>query len=272
MAPRSFRQVAVALGPLGLAAHVVQAGHQLADPVQPGLLLLPSRVQLAQLLLLVGQVGAQPLEPLPGALVGLLLERELLHLQPVDLALQYVDLHRPRVDLHPQPGRRLVDQVDRLVRQEPGGDVPVGQGRGRNQRGVGDVDLVVRLVAVLEPAQDRDGVLDGRLADQDRLEAALQRGVLLDVLAELVQRGGADHPQLAAGQHRLEHVRRVHRALAGRAGPDHRVHLVDERDDLPVAALDLVQHRAQPLLELAAVLGTRHHRAEVQRDQRLAAQ
>ena len=34
----------------------------------------------------------------------------------------------------------------------------------------------------------------------------------------------------------------VHRALAGRAGADDRVHLVDERDDLPVAALDLVEH------------------------------
>ena len=55
------------------------------------------------------------------------------------------------------------------------------------------------------------------LADEDLLEAALQRGVLLDLLAVLVQRGGADHPQLAAGQHRLEHVAGVHRALAAGA-------------------------------------------------------
>jgi hypothetical protein len=33
---------------------------------------------------------------------------------------ELVDLDRPRVDLHPQPGRGLVDQVDRLVGQEPG--------------------------------------------------------------------------------------------------------------------------------------------------------
>ena len=38
------------------------------------------------------------------------------------------------------------------------------------------------------------------LADVDRLEAALERGVLLDVLAVLVERGGADAAQLAAGE------------------------------------------------------------------------
>ena len=107
---------------------------------------------------------------------------------------------------------------------------------------------------------------------QHLLEAALQRRVLLDVLAVLVQRGRADHAQLAAGQHRLEHVAGVHRALAGRAGADDGVQLVDERDDLAVARLDLVEHGLEPLLELAAVLRAGHHRAEVERDQPLVAQ
>ncbi|EUA32584.1 ATP-dependent Clp protease ATP-binding subunit ClpC domain protein [Mycobacterium xenopi 3993] len=43
-------------------------------------------------------------------------------------------------------------------------------------------------------------MLDRRLADLHGLEAALQRGVLLDVLAVLVERGGADGLQLARGQ------------------------------------------------------------------------
>ena len=66
---------------------------------------------------------------------------------------------------------------------------------------------------------------------QHRLEAALERRVLLDVLAVLVERGGADAAQLAARERRLEHVGGVHRAL-GRAGADERVQLVDEEDDL----------------------------------------
>ena len=95
----------------------------------------------------------------------------------------------------------LVDQVDGLVGQEAAGEVAVGQhGRG-DQRGVLDAHAVVDLVALLEAAEDGDGVLDRRLADEHLLEAALEGGVLLDVLAVLVEGGGADHAQLAAGQH-----------------------------------------------------------------------
>ena len=110
-----------------------------------------------------------------------------------------------------------------------------------------------------------------RLADQHRLEPALQRRVLLDVLAVFVQCGRADHAQLAAGQHRLEHVAGVHRALA-LAGADDGVQLVEERDDLAVAALDLLEHALEPLLELAPVLRAGDHRAQVEADQPLAAQ
>ena len=90
---------------------------------------------------------------------------------------------------------------------------------------------MVDLVALLQAAQDRDRVLDGRLADEDRLEAPLQRGVLLDVLAVLVERGRADRAQLAAGEHRLEQVGGVHGAL-GVAGADERVQFVEEQHDL----------------------------------------
>ena len=97
-------------------------------------------------------------------------------------------------------------------------------------------DAVVRLVALLQAAQDRDRVLDRRLADEDRLEAPLERGVLLDVLAVLVERRRADRAQLAAREHRLEHVAGVDGALGG-AGADDRVQLVDEEDDLALGVL-----------------------------------
>ena len=70
---------------------------------------------------------------------------------------------------------------------------------------------------------------------QHRLEAALERGVLLDVLAVLVERGRADAAQLAARERRLEHVRGVDRAFGG-AGADDGVQLVDEEDHLALRA------------------------------------
>ena len=103
------------------------------------------------------------------------------------------------------------------------------------------------------------------LADHHRLEAALERGVLLDVLAVLVERGGADGAQLAAREHRLQEVRGVHRAL-GRAGADDGVQLVHEEDHLALGLGDLLQHRLEAVLELAAVLRAGDQRADVERD------
>ena len=212
-----------------MGAGLVELGLQLADPVQAGLLGLPAGVERGELLALVGEGLAQRLEPLAGGLVLLAQQVQLLHLEPVDGAAELVDLHG-EVDLHAQPRGGLVDEVDRLVGQLPAADVAVGEGSRGDQCGVLDLDLVVGLVALLEAAQDGDGVLDARLADEDLLEASLEGGVLLDVLAVLVEGRRADEAQLAAGEQRLEHVARVHGALAGGAGTDHRVQLVDGDD------------------------------------------
>ena len=147
------------------------------------------------------------------------------------------------VDLGADPGARLVHQVDGLVGQEAVRDVAVRE-HGRGDQGVVlDAHAVVHLEALLEAAQDGDRVLDARRVHHHRLEAALQGGVLLDVLAVLVQGRGADAVQLAARQHGLEHVAGVRRPL-GAAGADDGVQLVDEEQDPPLALLDLV--RAPP--------------------------
>ena len=106
--------------------------------------------------------------------------------------------------------------------------------------------------------------------DDDRLEAALQGAVLLDVLAVLVERGGADALDLAAGQGRLEHVGGVDGPF-GAAGAHQGVQLVDEEDRV-LGAADLVHHRLDPLLELAAVLGAGDHHGQVEHDDAAVAQ
>src|SRR4029079_11153692 len=130
-------------------------------------------------------------------------------------------------------------------------------------RAVGDRDTVMRLVPVAQTLEDLDGVLDRRLADLNRLEPALEGGVLLDVLAVLVERGGTDGLQFAAGQFRLPDRSGVDRALGGPRTHE-RVHLVDEQDDV-AAGVDLLEHLLEAFLEVTAVAATRHQRTEVER-------
>ena len=122
---------------------------------------------------------------------------------------------------------------------------------------------MVLLVAVAKPLQDVDRHRDARLVDLHGLEAALERGVLLDVLAVLVERRRPDGLELAAREHRLEDAGRVDRALC-RAGADERVDLVDEQHDVPARA-DLLQHLLQALLEVTAVPRAGHEASEVER-------
>ena len=131
-------------------------------------------------------------EPLGRRGVGFLPQRLRFDLELHDAALDLVELRRHGVDFHAQLRGGLVDQVDGLVRQEAVGDVAVREHGRRDERRVLDPHAVVNLVALAQAAEDADGVLDGRLVDQHRLEAALERGVLLDVLAVLVERGRAD--------------------------------------------------------------------------------
>jgi hypothetical protein len=76
---------------------------------------------LAQLRELLGD----GLAPLHGGGVRLGLQGLLLDLELDHAPLDGVELHGHRVDLHAQAARRLVDEVDGLVRQEAGGDVAV---------------------------------------------------------------------------------------------------------------------------------------------------
>ena len=129
----------------------------------------------------------------------------------------------------------------------------------------------MHLITLLQAAQDRDGVLDRGLVDQHVLEAPLQGRVLLDVLAILIERGGADAMQLAARQRGLEHVAGVHRAF-GLAGADHGVQLVDEQDDLAFLLGQVVEHGLEPLLEFTAEFRARDQRAHVERQDALVLQ
>ena len=151
----------------------------------------------------------------------------------------------------PHPGTGLVDHVDGLIGQATAGDVPHGKLHGLEQGLVRETDTVMRLIAVLQPAQDLHSLVLGGRIHQDGLETTFQGPVLLDVLAILVERRRADRLQLAAGQHRLEDRRGIDRTLGG-AGADQGVDLVDEQDDV-TAGLDLLEDLLEAFLEVTAV-------------------
>src|ERR1019366_8049278 len=212
-------------------------------------------------------------------LVGELLR--LLEVRPPDGGVLVVaDLGQLLVDLAvlgrsghpPDPKTRtgLVDEVDRLVREETVRDVAVGEVRRRDQRLVGDRHLVVLLVPVSQPSQDLDRVCQGRLLDLDRLEPPFEGGVLLQMLPVLVERCRTDRLELAAGEHRLEDRGSVDGALC-RAGTDEGGEVVDGQNEVS-ACPDLLQDLLEPLLEVAPVATTRDERSKVEGVELLALQ
>ena len=239
--------------------------------LQLRLLCAPHLDQVGVLALEFLQRPVELLAPLLRGVVRFLLDRLALHLQLDDPPVQAVERFGLGVDFHADARAGLVDQVDGLVRQLPVGYVAVRQRGCRDDRRVGDLDLVMHLVALLQAAQDRYRVLDRRLVDQHLLETTLERRVLLDVLAVLVERGGAHAVQLAAGERRLEHVAGIHRPV-GLAGTDHRVQLIDEEDDLPFLLGEFVEDAFHALLEVAPIFRSGNERAHVEGQDALAAQ
>ena len=263
------RQIAGATRGFKLQACAVERFLDVLRAVHRGLLHFPDLVEVGVFLLQLDDLAIEQAEAFLRGLVGFLLQGHAFDLELDELAVELVHDLRLGVDLHADARRRLVHQVDSLVRQLAIGDVTVRERGGGDDRRISDVHAVMHFVFLFQAAQDGDGVLDAWLVHQHLLEAAFERGVFLDVLAILVERGGADAMQVAARQRRLEHVAGVHGAL-GLAGADHGVQLVDEQDDPPLLLGEIVEHRLEALLELAAVLGAGNERAHVERQHALA--
>ncbi len=90
--------------------------------------------------------------------------------------------------------------------------------------------------------------------DFDRLEATLERPILLDALAIFGWRGGADAANLAARQRRLQDVGGIERAPPRIRPRPACATLVDEDDDVQVARSALYMIAFEALFELTAIL------------------
>ena len=72
---------------------------------------------------------------------------------------------------------------------------------------------MVILVPSPQPFQNPDALLWRRLFHHDLLEAALQRGILLDIFAVLCVGRSADQLNISARQRRFQDIGRIHRSL-----------------------------------------------------------
>ncbi len=127
-------------------------------------LLLPAGAQAVDLLLERRKLALDHVKPRQAVGIRLALEGGALDFERSRFALQLVDFRRHTTDLNGQRGSGFVDQIDSLVGQEAVGDVAMRE-RGRGDDGrVLDADVVVRFVALAQPAQDGDGVFDVGLA------------------------------------------------------------------------------------------------------------
>ena len=256
---------------LDLAVDALDLALYLLDLVHAAALGFPARLHGVEFVLELRKLSGELRKTVLGELVVLLLEGHLLDLELHDLSAQVVQLAGHGVYLRPDHGAGLIHEVYGLVGQETVRYIAVRQRRGGDKRVVVDADAMEYLIALLQAAEYAYRVLDRRLVDHDGLETTLQSRVLFDVLAVLVQGRGADAVQLAARQHGLQEVARVHAAL-GLARADDGVQLIDEQDYPALGAAYLLQHGLEPLLKLAAVLGARDERAHVEREDGLVLQ
>jgi len=164
----------------------------------------------------------------------------------------------------------LIDDVDGLVGQKTIRDVAVRVRNGELDRVVGVADRMKLLIAILDAHDDLDGVGLIRRRHLDGLEAAFERAILFDRLAELARRGCANALHLAARQGRLEDVGRIERTF-GRTGAHQRMQLIDE-DDGVLVFHQLLHDRLEPLLELAAIFGSGHDQRKVETENALVGQ
>ena len=120
----------------------------------------------------------------------------------------------------------------------------------------------------LQPAQNGDGVVNGRLANHHGPETARERRIFFDMLLVLVERGGADAAQLAARQSGFQQIGGIDCALGG-TGSHQGMQLIDEADDFAVGIDDLLDYSLEAVFELAAEFGAGDHAAEIDRHQLL---
>ena len=120
---------------------------------------------------------------------------------------------------------------------------------------------VIRRVSRRQALKYPHGLLDGRLGHVHRLEAPLERRILLDVLSILVQCGRTDALDFTTCQCGFEYVGCIDCTFST-TGTDERVQFVNKQDGV-LSTANFVHNRLDTLFELTTVFCTSDHHREI---------
>ena len=198
-------------------------------------------------------------------IVLVLHQKPLLLCQLADALLQFLQLQGLLLLVNLLHGTSLVQQVNSLVRQTAVRKIAAGKTHSGGNNLILIGDTVEGLVLLPDALQNQYGLLVGGLLHQHRLEPALQCRIPLEILTVFGGSGGSHTLQLATGQSGLEQVGGIHGPLRP-TGTNECVELINKEDDVLVLK-DFLQDALDPLLKLATILCSRHHRGQVKGDQ-----
>ena len=164
--------------------------------------------------------------------------------------------------MHLKIGAGLIHEVDGLVGQEAVADVLVA-GPHRIFEGVLAIgDAMIDIVLMLQPLENLDGFVDGRLLDVDLLETAHDALALRHVAVVLLVGSGTNEADVASLEILLEHVGGIRSAIRASSGSYHVVNLVDIDDDIALLGSS-VHHHLDAFLEVATILRSGKHLSDV---------
>src|SRR6187200_1646558 len=126
-------------------------------------------------------LALEPLQPLPGRRVFLFSQRLPFDLELHDPPSHFIQLDRHAGRFHTEACRRLINEIYCLVWKESIGYVAVRKHRRSDKGGILDANLVVLLITLTESTEYGYRVFYSRFTDENRLEAAFESRVFLNV-------------------------------------------------------------------------------------------
>ena len=198
---RSMLQIIILLRFFNVPMQLFDLFTELLHPKDLVFLIFPLGLHNLEGVPFLSQFLLQLLKPTFGQGITFLFQSRFFDLHLNDLPAYPIQLRGHGIHFRADHGAGLVNEIDGLVRQESVGDIAVAESGRGNNGGICDLNAVEYLIALLQASKNGHGVFHSGLCHKNRLETALQRGILFNILAVFIQRGSTDAVKLSPRQH-----------------------------------------------------------------------